>query len=159
AAVGHGAWIDAGDGWRRVTFDVGGRRPIVATSHWFGAPENLGMVSEIAGAIGGELAPSTRIGLTPRQFLEGDAMDVLLGFRLGVGQFMAHEWDAATADLFLTEAGGIVTDLHGRVPRYNQRAPQLDRGLVVAIDRDLHSRALQETRRALETAGLDQSWS
>lgn len=154
AAEGHGSWIDEGAGWRQVDFRLEGRRPIVATSHWFGAPENLELVAAIAQGIGGDLAPTTDIGLTPRQFLEAGAIDVLLGFRLGDRQFMAHEWDAATADLFLQEAGGAVTDLHGRTPRYNLRDPHLDRGLVVAVTRDLHGAALQETRRVLDVFGL-----
>lgn len=157
AAAGAGAWIDAGAGWRRVTFGGGDRRPVVATSHWFGAPENLDLVADIAHALSGDLARTTDIGLTPRQFLEGDAVDVLLGFRLGAGQFMAHEWDAATADLFLAEAGGLVTDLHGRIPRYNRPEPHLDRGLVVANSRELHAAALRETRRRLEAAGLGEA--
>ena len=154
AASGHGAWVDSGDGWRRVAFQASAQ-PVVATSHWFGAPENLAAVEEIAGVMGGAIAPTTDIGLTPRQFLEGDAMDVLLGFRLGSGQFMAHEWDAATADLFLAEAGGLVTDLEGNIPVYNQRHPHLDRGLIVAVDRALHGQALSATRSVRERLGLN----
>jgi 3'-phosphoadenosine 5'-phosphosulfate (PAPS) 3'-phosphatase len=157
AAEGAGAWIEDGSGWRRVQFDVDGRAPVVATSHWFGAPENLSLVERIGAGIGGEMAPTTDIGLTPRQFLDGDAIDILLGFRLEAGQFMAHEWDAATADLFLHEAGGAMTDLHGRTPLYNQPDPHLGRGLVVAVTRDLHAIALRETRRVLESAGLGEA--
>jgi myo-inositol-1(or 4)-monophosphatase len=154
AAVGHGAWIDEGTGWRKVWFGPPATGPVVATSHWFGAPENLEVVIDIAREIGGSLAPTTDIGLTPRQFLDGDPIDVLIGLRTAGGQFMAHEWDAAAADLFLAEAGGLVTDLDGAVPCYNRRHPHLDRGLVVAVDRTLHARALDATRRGLVRARI-----
>ena len=42
-----------------------------------------------------------------------------------------HEWDIAAAGLILTEAGGVVTDQHGEVLKFNQRVPRID-GMVCA---------------------------
>lgn len=51
--------------------------------------------------------------------------------RVASGEFdvaLAHEnsydWDIAAADLILHEAGGVLTDLEGRAPTYNQGAPR-----------------------------------
>lgn len=154
AVAGEGAWVDDGAGWRRVRFEPSGSAPRLGTSRWFGAPENLQTLGLIGERLGWPVASTTRIGLTPRQFLEPRAADVLLGFRLGAGQFMAHEWDAVSADLFLAEAGGAMTDLHGRISRYNRDTPHLEDGLVVAVAPDLHARALFAVRGALAEAGV-----
>lgn len=154
AVAGEGAWLDDGGGWRRIRFEASGEPPRLGTSRWFGAPENLPTLGRIGERLGWPVADTTRIGLTPRQFLAPRAADVLLGFRLGDGQFMAHEWDAASADLFLTEAGGAMTDLHGRIPRYNRDTPHLEDGLVVAVAPDLHTRSLFAVRGALADAGV-----
>ncbi|GAC1333819.1 MAG: 3'(2'),5'-bisphosphate nucleotidase CysQ [Beijerinckiaceae bacterium] len=36
----------------------------------------------------------------------------------------SHDWDIAAADLILHEAGGLLTDLAGHVPRYNAETPR-----------------------------------
>ena len=45
----------------------------------------------------------------------------------------AHDWDIAAADLILREAGGLVTDLRGRVPVYNSPDPR--HGVLTAAPR------------------------
>jgi len=154
AVAGEGAWVDDGSGWRRMRFAATGAAPRLGTSRWFGAPENLPTLALIGERMGWPVASTTRIGLTPRQFLAPREADVLLGFRLGAGQFMAHEWDAASADLFLAEAGGALTDLHGRIPRYNRDTPHLEDGLVAAVALELHARSLYAVRGALAEAGV-----
>ncbi len=156
AVAGGGAWV-ARDGRapERVRFPAGElEHPAVETSIWFGAPENLGAVADVVRRIGGRPLGESRIGFTPRAFIEPRRCDVMLGFRLGAGQFMAYEWDFAVGDLFLHEAGGILTDLDGATFRYNQPRPTADRGLVAAIAPALHERALVATREELAAAGI-----
>lgn len=47
----------------------------------------------------------------------------------------AHDWDLAAADLILTNAGGGVRDVEGRVPGYNQPTPRHD--MLIAARADL----------------------
>jgi myo-inositol-1(or 4)-monophosphatase len=53
---------------------------------------------------------------------------------------MAWEWDFAMADLFIHEAGGVVTDLAGQLYRYNQADPRARNGLIAARDPATHTR-------------------
>jgi myo-inositol-1(or 4)-monophosphatase len=58
----------------------------------------------------------------------------------------SNDWDLAAADLLVWEAGGVLTELNGSVPRYN--APQPVHGPLAAAGRDLHPvllRALAKT--------------
>lgn len=52
----------------------------------------------------------------------------------------ARDWDLAAADLILREAGGLVCDLSGRVPVYNQPDPV--HGELVAVTGPLRAPAL-----------------
>ena len=53
----------------------------------------------------------------------------------------ARDWDLAAADLILTEAGGTLTGLDSRPPRYNQQEPV--HGELVAASRRLHPRLVE----------------
>lgn len=151
AIAGGGAWV-AHDGLAptRVRFTAGAPEHLgVGTSIWFGAPDNRDAVANIARRLGGRAVSASRIGFTPRNFVEPRPFDVVLGFRSGGDQFMAYEWDFATGDLFLREAGGLLTDLDGQAFRYDKPHPTFERGLVAAIDPALHGRALAATRAEL----------
>ncbi len=148
ASDGGGAWL-AHEGERpvRVRFPVRPPgRPTIGTSIWFGAPENLDAVNGVARRVGGRAVGASRIGFTPRIFIEPRRCDALLGFRLGETQFMAYEWDFAVGDLFLHEAGGVLTDLDGTSFRYNRLRPTFERGLVAATFPALHDEALAAAR-------------
>lgn len=58
-----------------------------------------------------------------------------------------NEWDLAAAMLILTEAGGVLTDHAGTVPRFNQQRPVID--TLVAAGPRLH-----EPVRARVAAGV-----
>ena len=57
-----------------------------------------------------------------------------------------YEWDICAADLIVTEAGGKVTDLDGKVIAYNKRDPRNMRGFLVSNGL-AHERVLREIRR------------
>jgi myo-inositol-1(or 4)-monophosphatase len=55
------------------------------------------------------------------------------------------EWDLAAASIIVEEAGGIVTDHHGRVHRYNRPSPRLPS--LVASGKELHPPLIERTDR------------
>jgi 3'-phosphoadenosine 5'-phosphosulfate (PAPS) 3'-phosphatase len=50
----------------------------------------------------------------------------------------AWEWDIATVDLIVREAGGAASDVAGAPLRYNQPEPRFGSGLIIAADAALH---------------------
>lgn len=151
AVADHGSWVggaDAGPAPVRFPADPPAH-PTIASSVWFGAPENGPALAAVAARLPGAWANPNAIGVTPRLFVDPRSCDALLGFRLGSHQHMAHEWDLAVADLFVHEAGGRFTDLDGNRLRYNQANPSVDRGLVIAVHPDLHERLLAAVRGEL----------
>jgi myo-inositol-1(or 4)-monophosphatase len=75
----------------------------------------------------------------------------MLGIRPGEDQTMASEWDFAVADLVFHEAGGVVTDLDGRLFQYNKPEPRIGGGLIAAADPVTHDRVLAAVRRERES--------
>ena len=150
ATRGGGAWVRTRDGApEQVRFSPAAGAPRVATSKWFGAPENVALMAALAARLGTELIPATTLGFSPRMFLPPRPLDVMVGVREGDDQTMASEWDFAVADLVISEAGGKVTDLAGRPFRYNKPAPVNAGGLVAAADPTTHERVLSALRKIL----------
>ena len=56
---------------------------------------------------------------------------------------MAWEWDYATADLVINEAGGRFTDWRGTLFTYNKPHPRNPGGLIIANTPALHERMLE----------------
>ena len=155
ATLGRGAWVRRGDRpSRRITFLPAGNLPRLATSKWFGAPENGAIVASVADRLGVKAGWPTVTGLSPRMFLSPRRFDAMLGIRPGEDQTMASEWDFAAPDLVIHEAGGVVTDLAGHPFRYNKPLPCNVGGLVTAVDPATHGRVLaaaQAVREELPT--------
>jgi myo-inositol-1(or 4)-monophosphatase len=149
AIAGGGAWVrqDGGEP-RHITFDPVGDRLRLATSKWFGAPENAAIIQAVADALGTGPEPPAVTGFSPRMFLSPRALDVMIGVRPGDEQAMASEWDFAVADLVFHEAGGMVTDLTGQRFRYNKPAPRNIGGLIAAVDQATHARVADALRAA-----------
>ncbi|MDQ3693700.1 MAG: 3'(2'),5'-bisphosphate nucleotidase CysQ [Chloroflexota bacterium] len=121
----------------------------LATSVWFGAPGNAPLVAAVRRRFSSSRQEALKIGFTPRIFLPSRAIDAYLGIRTGDDQAMGWEWDFATADLFIHEAGGLVTDLSGEPFRYNKPLPRNTNGLVAARDPATHQRLLSAVRTEL----------
>ena len=149
AVVGRGAWLrreSQPELFRSLHLVPAGTTPRLATSVWIGGPDNLPTLTRVAARLGIE-PPAVRLtGLSPRIFSPERSCDALIGYRLGPDQRMASEWDFAVADLFLTEAGGAVSDLWGEPLRYNKPLPVNPRGIVASADRATHQRILAALR-------------
>jgi myo-inositol-1(or 4)-monophosphatase len=67
----------------------------------------------------------------------------------------AHDWDLAASDLLVHEAGGRLTDLHGKLPCYNRESPR--HGVLVAANPTLQPKLralLADVARERAKAGL-----
>lgn len=144
AVAGFGAWTGEGIGaLRRISLPESPPEiPVVGTSVWFGAPENIPAVERVAARLDGTVAAVSEIGFTPRGLLEPRAFDLLLGFRMDGGETAAFEWDFAVGDLYLHEAGGRLTDLDGQPLVYNKPNPRIGRGFVASTHPALHAQAV-----------------
>jgi len=117
AAVGQGARLNGAPIAASARTDLEGARVLAAASqlapaHWRGR----------APAVDRHFRPSLAYRLC--LVAEGEA-DAALSFR------DTWEWDAAAGDLIAREAGAVVTERTGELPRYNRRQPLLA-GLVAA---------------------------
>jgi 3'-phosphoadenosine 5'-phosphosulfate (PAPS) 3'-phosphatase len=155
ATLGGGAWLQQGDGPRqRLVLEPVGAAPRLATTKWFGAPENAPIMRALAARLGLPAGDALVTGLTPRMFNSPRAFDVMIGARPGEDQRMASEWDFAVSDLLLREAGGVITDLSGQRFRYNKRLPHNMGGLIAAVDPATHARVLAAVTAERESGGL-----
>jgi myo-inositol-1(or 4)-monophosphatase len=59
---------------------------------------------------------------------------------LGLASVNAHDWDIAAADLILTEAGAVLSEVDGKPPVYNKLQPT--HGVLIAAAPSLHAEAL-----------------
>lgn len=159
AVAGGGAWVgDSPDRLRRLVLDEPPPTPRIGTAIWFGAPENLPGVERVADSVRGVSVGASEIGFTPRLWLTPRQCDLLVGYRVGPSQRMAAEWDFAVGDLFLHEAGGLLTDLAGRPIAYNTPGARLENGFVAAVSPALHAPGLAAVRRELgKSAALGSS--
>jgi myo-inositol-1(or 4)-monophosphatase len=144
ATKGGGAAVAVGDeSPRAIRCEPAVERMRIATSKWFGAPGNASILRDVAARLGVPPGPSLMTGFTPRMFLAPRKFDAMIGIRDGEDQTMASEWDFAVADLVISEAGGVVTDLEGQLFRYNKPVPLNVGGLVAAADPRTHARVLE----------------
>jgi 3'(2'),5'-bisphosphate nucleotidase len=149
AVVGRGAWIRQEEETpRRIRFDPASDAPRVATSKWFGAPDNAPIVDDVAARLNVPPLPPSRTGLSPRLFVSPRPYDAVVGVRVGDDQTMASEWDFAAGDLVIHEAGGLITDLSGQPYRYNKPQPRNRGGLIAAVDPATHNRVLAAAQAA-----------
>ena len=137
AVAGQGAWMQEGDGPRRRLALLPGTRRRLATKEWLGAPDNLAALQVVATSLNGSLLQAD-FSLCPRCFLAPrPSIDAMVGLPAGA-PIDAWEWDIATVDLIVREAGGAASDLAGAPLRYNQPEPRFASGLIVAADAVLH---------------------
>lgn len=124
--------------------------PRLGVSLWYGAREFAPEITEIARQLDSPHPPVREVGFAPRDFFAGPApFDVFLGLTSRLSTKVAQEWDIAAPDLLVHEAGGIFTDLWGRLPRYNKRNTSISGGLLVAGDQQTHDRVLTVTHKVM----------
>lgn len=128
--------------------------PRLMTSVWLGYPENFPFFERMAIRLGAPAPKVSQVGISLRRVMPlGQEADAVVGYRLGETidqQTFAWEWDFAAPDLIIHEAGGAMTDLLGRVHRYNKRIPRNERGVIFSVDPVTNSRVVDAI--ALERA-------
>jgi myo-inositol-1(or 4)-monophosphatase len=144
AVAGEGATIEDSDG-RRPLRVVPPHEPVqLSTNRHHTLPRDLPRLRRIAEQAGlippGDLPP-----FTPRAFfaLEGrlPAYDAYLGIGPKPGDpSVGSDWDIATPDLILNEAGGVLTDDRGNLIIYNKPEVNLQHGIIAATDVGVHRR-------------------
>lgn len=146
AIAGQGAFRIAGEQRTPVRMAplAPGEPPRLGISLWYGAYEFPDQISAIARRLGSPPPPVREVGFAPRDFFaDPTPFDVFLGLTPWKRKKVAQEWDIAAPDLLVHEAGGVFTDLWGRLPRYNKRNTSISGGLLVACDPATHARALE----------------
>jgi 3'-phosphoadenosine 5'-phosphosulfate (PAPS) 3'-phosphatase len=142
AGKDQGAWISVGGHELSRLNYANDSGPIrIASSKWFGAPDNAPLIEAIAKNLdSAEVHGASEVGFTPRMFLAPRSLDAMIGIRNEVVQDMASEWDFAVTDLVINEAGGVVTDLAGNPFQYNKPEPVNSGGLLASVTPEIHSR-------------------
>lgn len=144
AIAGQGAFRLVGEQRTpvRMTPRPPGEPPRLGISLWYGAYEYPDEIGAIARRLGSPQPPVREVGFAPRDFFaDPTPFDVFLGLTPRKRTKVAQEWDIAAPDLLVHEAGGVFTDLWGRLPRYNKRDTSISGGLLVACDPATHARA------------------
>lgn len=148
--AGGGAWSWPPNGARepsRVTLPSHSNPPTVVSSTWYRGVETAPALARIAATVGASPPPVVETGFTPRKLLrEPRHYDAFVGLAPHWSHLSAREWDIATADLLVNEAGGRFSDLRGNLHRYNKPAPYVDGGLLISADPALHDRLLAAIR-------------
>lgn len=145
AAADQGAWVERGDlrTSLRLMPVAPDSPPRLLTSNWFGAPDNLPLLRQVAAQLGGAEPAVTPLGVSARQFIPPTpTADVLIGLNTKPDLRMAWEWDFAAPDIIVHEAGGRFTDLSGHLHRYNKPVPRNYGGLLLSVDPVTHDRVL-----------------
>lgn len=155
ASKGGGAWVKRGDTEaERLWNEEPSGRPRIATSKWFGAPGNLGILAAVAARLGTDPTPPGVTGFAPRIFVAPRQHDAMVGIRAAGPHDMAHEWDFCAADIVIAESGGKTTDLAGNRYRYNKERAINEGGLVVAATASAHAEVLSAVQSEGRARGL-----
>jgi myo-inositol-1(or 4)-monophosphatase len=100
------------------------------------------MVAALAKAAHVELAAAPRIpslALRMAQVADG-------GLDVGLASTSASDWDVAGADVILSEAGALLTDVRGQILHYNRQS--MRHGVLLACGADLASTVVKAARAA-----------
>ena len=115
------------------------RRPALAGALVGGS---RAMVAALAKAAQVELAAAPRIpslALRLAQVADG-------GLDVGLASTSASDWDVAAADVVLSEAGALLTDVHGQILRYNRQS--MRHGVLLACGAGLAPTVVKAARAA-----------
>ena len=132
AAIGCGARLDGAP-------IHASRRPALAGA-LVGGPRS--MVGALAKAAHVELAAAPRmpsLALRMAQVADG-------GLDVGLASTSASDWDVAGADVILSEAGALLTDVRGQILHYNRQS--MRHGVLLACGADLAPPVIKAARAA-----------
>lgn len=113
--------------------------PRLVSSTWYGGRDNGAVLERVAAAVGASPPPVLDVGFQARAFDESDRVyDAFIGLPPSSGFSIAQEWDLATVDLIVHEAGGRFTDCWGRPHKYNKRNTGISGGILASASAELH---------------------
>lgn len=144
AVRGQGAWRYDADG-DRVPFSIQPppTPPRLVSSKWYGGRDSGAALARISAAVGATPPPVLEVGFQARAFDETErAYDAFIGLPPPSRISIAQEWDLASVDLIVHEAGGRFTDCWGREHRYNKRNTGISGGILAAACPELHATLL-----------------
>lgn len=148
AVLGAGAWRGVEDRWEPLRIDPPQDPPRLVASRYYLLQGQERTLAAVADAVGAAAPTVMDVGFQPRALdPAGRAYDAFLGAPQDPAIFAAREWDIAASDLIIREAGGSVTDFHGRRHRYNKPDTHIEGGLLVSASPALHERLLREIAR------------
>lgn len=139
-----GAWTFLGRD--RVPFTImrPPHPPRLVSSKWYGGNENGPVLDRIAAVVGAAAPPILKVGFQARAFDESERIyDAFVGLPPASRVSIAQEWDLATVDLIVREAGGHFTDCWGRPHRYNKRNTGISGGILASSSSRLHEALLK----------------
>ncbi len=139
-ALGQTYLAAVGCGARRDDAPIhASRRPALGGA-LVGGPRS--MVGALAKAASVELAAAPRIpslALRMAQVADG-------GLDVGLASTSASDWDVAGADVILSEAGALLTDVRGQILHYNRQS--MRHGVLLACGADLAPTVVKAARAA-----------
>lgn len=152
AIAGAGAWRRESEGWERLILGTPEVPPRLAASKYYLLPQQEPALATVAASMDANTPPLMDVGFQPRALDPKERRyDAFLGFPQDPALFAAREWDIAASDLIVHEAGGVVTDFHGRRHRYNKQDTHIEDGLLVSASPALHARLLDAIAQARKT--------
>lgn len=143
AVKGEGAWRITPEGFEVFRLDSLPEIPRLSSSKYYRGHDGREKILRIAERIGAPEPPVMDVGFQPRAFDPTQrTYDAFIGLWNPPGDSAANEWDIATPDLIVSEAGGRFTDLWGREFIYNKRNTHISGGLLVSASPTLHEKLL-----------------
>lgn len=143
AVRGEGAWTFMGSDRVPFVIDPPPVPPRLVSSRWYGGNERGPVLDRIAAVVGATAPPVLDVGFQARAFDASErTYDAFIGLPPRSGVSIAQEWDLATVDLIVHEAGGCFTDCWGRRHRYNKRDTGISGGIVASACPELHAALL-----------------
>lgn len=154
AIVDQGAWRREGGEWSSFSITPSQNPPRMVTSVYYIAEGSEPAVKAVTKQFGSLDPEEMKVGTQARAFDETQRYyDVFIGFPQPPGTSPGQEWDLAAPDLIINEAGGIYSDLYGRLHLYNKKNTHFSGGLLVSADPEIHLQVLKAIRPYLrETA-------
>jgi myo-inositol-1(or 4)-monophosphatase len=139
-ALGQTYQAAVGCGARRDDAPIHASRRPALEGALVGGPRS--MVGALAKAANVELAAAPRmpsLALRMAQVADG-------GLDVGLASTSASDWDVAGADVILSEAGALLTDVRGQILNYNRQS--MRHGVLLACGADLAPAVVKAARAA-----------
>lgn len=147
AIANQGAWRREDGEWSVFEISPSQTPPRMVTSVYYIAEGSEAAVKMVVEKLDSADPEEMKVGTQARAFDDTQRFyDVFIGFPQPPGTSPGQEWDLAAPDLIINEAGGVYSDLYGRLHLYNKKNTHFSGGLLVSADPEIHLRVLKEMR-------------